>query len=84
MIIVPVLVDVVGILKEDPQHAEENFGEFRWYKSLLKRLAEIGCSKDSENFGSKTAVEIAMKLIDNPLDTALTSLEDYLQEEGQA
>lgn len=69
MVIVPSLVYVLEeVSKRDSDERYDLFSSYGWYKSLEKRLKEwFNISIEDDNFNDYNLLEIAQKLLDNPI-----------------
>jgi len=81
MVVVPVLVETLLMLKDSSALDEADYGERRWYKSIGNRLNEIGFPVGGSEFQQASPLSLAQKLIDGPLDGAMTVLEKLLEED---
>jgi|SRR5208283_516334 len=75
MLIMPALVFVLEILKKKPEDVED-FDDKRWYKVLSKKLAEAGYKITELDDNPDSSVQIAQKLVGEPLPLSLKALED--------
>ena len=75
MLIMPALVFVLEILKKKTDEVED-FDDKRWYKVLSKKLAEAGYKITDLDDNPDSSVQIAQKLVGEPLRLSLKALED--------
>ena len=81
LVIVPVLTDLLADIKANESEVESDYAEYRWYRVLKKRLAEIGYDIKSDAYKNETAFILVQKLIDDPIGEAFISMEDLIQED---
>lgn len=74
MIIVPALIYTLDTLKSE---GIEDFEEQRWFKSINKALKQHNCELSSKTLEKMSSYELALKLLDNPLDKALKVIVSY-------
>lgn len=75
MLIMPALVFVLEIFKKKTDEVED-FDDKRWYKVLSKKLAEAGYKITELDDNPDSSVQIAQKLVGEPLPLSFKALED--------
>lgn len=75
MIIIPAIAHALQeVAKRDPQSRFE-FSRYSWYLALKKNLLEVfACDIESDTFVDQDMLNLAQKIINNPLDGALEIL----------
>ena len=69
--IIPTLTYVLGELKRLSVEERIEFQDYLWYKTLSKALlSTFDCDIESTDFNSKNTIELAQKLINNPISEA--------------
>ena len=76
MVIIPALVYVFEeIHRLSPEERYTSYDEQGWYRSIRKVLFDkFGCNIESEEFNSKNMVELAQRIINEPIHEGLTAL----------
>lgn len=74
--IVPALVYVLEEVRAiNPDERNENFSDYMWYKVLSKTLEnQFNCDIESSQFGSENMMELAQKLVNDPMSDAFKYL----------
>ena len=73
--VVPALVYVLAELKSLPIQERSENSDMLWYKVLSKvLLTQFDCDIESEEFNNQNFLELAQKLINNPVTDAFTFL----------
>ena len=73
--VIPALVLVLEDLKSLSIHERSEYSDTLWYKVLSKVLqTQFECNIESEEFNSQNCLELAQKLINNPITDAFTFL----------
>lgn len=75
LVIIPALVYALDEIKTRPCTERYEYEERGWYRTIRKTLqSKFSCDIESEAFNSKNSLELAQKLIDEPLHDALRVL----------
>ena len=74
MIIIPALIYALDTLKKD---GIEPFEELRWLKSIRRSLKQYECELSADILDTIPSYELAQKLIDCPIDKALSAIVSY-------
>lgn len=83
MIIIPVLTDVISVIKEDSDVEEYTLSsEDECYKVIEDKLIALGYESPTK-LKSETSVSVAYQLLGNLLDNSLIALEDFILEEEE-
>lgn len=73
--VIPALVYVLEELKKQPVDERAQNSDFLWYKTLSKvLLSQFDCDIEGTDFESCNCMEIAQKLINNPIEDAFKVL----------
>lgn len=73
--VIPALTYVLGELKMMSVEDRIENSESLWYKTLGRTLrSQFGCELESEEFGSQNTLELAQKLINDPVSDAFRML----------
>ncbi len=73
MIIVPALIFVFDELKSDT-NILENYGGYRWFYTIKKRLSMEGIELDERGIKSIESFYLAQKILDIPINDAINNL----------
>jgi len=81
MIIVPALIYVFDCLKDDQYYSDCE--DKKWFRVLAKKyVAMTGKEFSKENIEAENSIEVIQKLLEMPLQNALTMLETQLDKTG--
>ena len=72
--IIPALIYALDTLKKD---GIEPFEELRWLKSIRRSLKQYECELSADILDTIPSYELAQKLIDCPIDKALSAIVSY-------
>lgn len=70
-IVVPTLAETIAQMRQTPPNEADSESQLRWFRIIRQRLADAG--EDYAN-GAKTPLELAQKLLSNPLGRCLKEL----------
>jgi hypothetical protein len=76
MVIIPAIVNIIDIIKSSDFNIEE-FEDKRWFRSLRRRLKELGMEVDNPDTLDESLV-VAQKIIGDPISTALKSISEFI------
>lgn len=75
--IIPALTYALEEIKSRTVEEREELSEFGWYRTVRKTLrTTFQCEIESEEFSQENMIELAQKLINNPISDALRVLRD--------
>ena len=81
--IIPALVYVLEELRSLRVDERQEHSDLMWYKTLSSTLAQqFDCNIESEEFNSQNFIELAQKLINNPLSDAFKMLTSSFENAG--
>ncbi|MHC1717220.1 MAG: hypothetical protein AB9883_00975 [Acidaminococcaceae bacterium] len=76
LVIIPVLTYVLNeIARQTIDERETNYSMYNWYRAINKAMSlRLHCRLDDEEFQQKNMLEVAQKLINDPLSEALQAM----------